>query len=76
MSEMLMLVRTESREQKRLRLSETHIQYMQCRPRQKDALLQACSLLAFFMHANRYLPPPCSPRRSVGRIGKKVLFHW
>ena len=48
------------------------------RPRQKDALLQACSLLAFFMHANRDLPPTAAvlivPRRSVGRAGMRCCF--
>jgi hypothetical protein len=39
-------------------------------------LLQACSLLAFFMHANRHLPPRRvhSPGDlSVGRVGWEVL---
>jgi len=46
------------------------------RPRQKDALLQACSLLAFFMHA-KSVPTAAVQhrrRRCVGRVGKGSCF--
>jgi hypothetical protein len=55
-----MLVRAETYEQRAEEAPTTrnaHTHCMQCRPRQKDALLQAYSLLAFFMlHACKSVP--------------------